>query len=61
MTNGPQASNGRREAVNTALETSLAQGVRAERRLFYSLFATEDQKEGMKAFIEKRKPAFRHR
>lgn len=50
-----------KEAVNTALETSLAQGVRAERRLFYSLFATEDQKEGMAAFIEKRKPAFRHR
>jgi len=50
-----------KEAVNTALETTLAQGVRAERRLFYSLFATEDQKEGMAAFIEKRKAAFRHR
>jgi enoyl-CoA hydratase len=50
-----------KEAVNTALETTLAEGVRAERRLFYSLFATEDQKEGMSAFVEKRKAAFRHR
>jgi enoyl-CoA hydratase len=50
-----------KDAVNTALETTLAEGVRAERRLFYSLFATEDQKEGMAAFVEKRKAAFRHR
>ena len=39
----------------------LAEGVRFERRLFHSCFATEDQKEGMAAFVEKRKPAFRHR
>jgi enoyl-CoA hydratase len=45
-----------KEAVNAAFETTLAQGVAFERRLFHSLFATADQKEGMKAFIEKRKP-----
>ncbi len=50
-----------KETVNRAQETSLAEGVRFERRLFLSMFATEDQKEGMKAFIEKRKPAFRNR
>ncbi|MCX8135348.1 MAG: enoyl-CoA hydratase [Roseococcus sp.] len=50
-----------KECVNRAFETTLAEGVRFERRLFYSLFATEDQKEGMAAFVEKRKPAFRHR
>jgi enoyl-CoA hydratase len=50
-----------KEAVNAAFETTLAEGVRYERRLFYSLFATEDQKEGMAAFVEKRKPAFRNR
>jgi enoyl-CoA hydratase len=50
-----------KEAVNRAFETSLAEGVRFERRLFHSLFATADQKEGMAAFIEKRKPNFRHR
>ncbi len=50
-----------KEAVNRAYESALADGVLYERRLFYSLFATEDQKEGMRAFIEKRKPAFRHR
>lgn len=50
-----------KEAVNAAFETTLAEGVRFERRLFYSLFATEDQKEGMAAFTEKRKAAFRHR
>jgi enoyl-CoA hydratase len=50
-----------KEAVNAAFETTLAQGVKYERRLFYSLFATQDQKEGMAAFVEKRKPAFRHR
>jgi enoyl-CoA hydratase/carnithine racemase len=42
-----------------ALETSLTQGVRTERRLFQSLFAFDDQKEGMAAFVEKRKPAFK--
>ena len=50
-----------KEAVNRAFETTLAEGVRFERRLFHSTFATEDQKEGMAAFIEKRPPAFRNR
>ena len=50
-----------KETVNRAQETSLSEGARFERRLFLSMFSTEDQKEGMKAFIEKRKPAFRNR
>ncbi|MFF2314866.1 enoyl-CoA hydratase [Arthrobacter sp. NPDC058097] len=50
-----------KEAVNAAFETGLAQGVLFERRLFHSLFASEDQKEGMAAFAEKRQPEFRHR
>src|SRR5712672_254391 len=50
-----------KEAVNRAYETTLAEGVRFERRLFHSTFATEDQKEGMAAFIGKRKPAFKNR
>ncbi|APX01627.1 MULTISPECIES: enoyl-CoA hydratase [Arthrobacter] len=50
-----------KEAVNAAFETGLAQGVLFERRLFHSLFASEDQKEGMAAFTEKRQPEFRHR
>ena len=50
-----------KEAVNRAYETTLAEGVRFERRLFHSTFATEDQKEGMAAFIAKRKPAFKNR
>jgi enoyl-CoA hydratase len=49
-----------KESVNRAYETTLAEGVRFERRLFHSAFATEDQKEGMAAFVEKRKPAFKH-
>ncbi|MGH6979501.1 MAG: enoyl-CoA hydratase-related protein, partial [Brevundimonas sp.] len=47
-----------KEMVNAAFETTLTQGVVFERRLFHSLFAFEDQKEGMAAFVEKRKPAF---
>jgi enoyl-CoA hydratase len=50
-----------KEAVNTAFETSLAEGIRFERRIFHSLFATQDQKEGMKAFVEKRKPAWKNK
>jgi enoyl-CoA hydratase len=50
-----------KEAVNRAHETNLAEGVRFERRVFHATFATEDRKEGMAAFIEKRKPNFRHR
>ncbi len=50
-----------KESINRAYETSLAEGVRFERRLFHSQFALEDQKEGMAAFLEKRKPAFKHR
>ena len=50
-----------KETVNRAYETTLAEGLRFERRLFHSMFATEDQKEGMAAFVEKRPPAFRNR
>lgn len=50
-----------KETVNRAYETTLAEGVRFERRVFHAMFATEDQKEGMAAFVEKRKPAFKHR
>jgi enoyl-CoA hydratase len=50
-----------KEAVNRAFETTLGEGVRFERRLFHSAFATRDQKEGMQAFVERRKPAFRNR
>ncbi|MBT5498351.1 MAG: enoyl-CoA hydratase [Alphaproteobacteria bacterium] len=50
-----------KESVNRAYETTLAEGVRFERRLFHSTFATEDQKEGMAAFAEKRTADFKHR
>ena len=49
-----------KEAVNKAFETSLAEGVHLERRLFHACFATDDQKEGMQAFIDKRKPQFKN-
>jgi len=49
-----------KEAVNRAFESPLAEGVIFERRIFHALFATEDQKEGMKAFVEKRKPAWKN-
>ena len=50
-----------KDAVNRAFESSLVEGVRAERALFYSTFATDDQTEGMAAFVEKRDPNFTHR
>ena len=50
-----------KEAVDTAYETTLAEGVHFERRLFHATFALADQKEGMAAFVEKRPPAFKHR
>jgi enoyl-CoA hydratase len=50
-----------KEAVNRAFETSLAEGVRFERRVFHALFATEDQKEGMAAFVEKRPAQFKNK
>jgi enoyl-CoA hydratase len=50
-----------KEAVNQAFETGLAEGLKFERRLFHSSFATADQKEGMTAFAEKRPPKFENR
>ena len=50
-----------KESINRAFETSLSEGVLFERRLFHSQFALEDQKEGMAAFLEKRKPTFKNR
>ena len=50
-----------KEAVNRAFETTLAEGVRFERRVFQALFATEDQKEGMAAFVEKRPAKFKNK
>jgi enoyl-CoA hydratase len=49
-----------KEAVNRAYESTLAEGIQYERRMFHSTFATEDQKEGMRAFLEKRSPSFRN-
>jgi len=54
----PVAVSMAKQAVNRAFETTLAEGVRHERALFLSLFGTPDQKEGMAAFVEKRKPVF---
>jgi enoyl-CoA hydratase len=50
-----------KEAINRAYESSLAEGLLSERREFHATFALEDQKEGMRAFVEKRKPVFKHR
>jgi len=50
-----------KETINRAYETSLAEGIRFERRVLHSQFAIADQKEGMTAFIEKRKANFEHR
>jgi len=50
-----------KESVNVAYETTLREGVRFERRVFHAMFATDDQKEGMSAFSEKRKPGFKDR
>jgi len=50
-----------KESINRAYEGSLSEGLLFERREFHATFALEDQKEGMRAFVEKRKPAFRHR
>ena len=60
-TKSPVALQLAKEAVLQAFETTLAGGVHLERRLFYMAFASEDQKEGMKAFSEKRKPDFKGR
>ena len=49
-----------KQSINRAYEVPLAEGILFERRVFHSLFATDDQKEGMKAFVEKRKPAFKN-
>jgi enoyl-CoA hydratase len=50
-----------KETINRAYETSLMEGIRFERRVFHSQFGLADQKEGMAAFVEKRKPDFKHR
>jgi enoyl-CoA hydratase len=50
-----------KESVNRAFETTLAEGIRFERRVFHALFSTQDQKEGMQAFAQKRKPEFKHK
>ena len=50
-----------KEAVNRAFETTLAEGIHFERRMFHATFALDDQKEGMAAFVEKRPPAFKHK
>ncbi|MCA1899296.1 MAG: enoyl-CoA hydratase/isomerase family protein [Chloroflexi bacterium] len=57
----PLAVRMAKDSVNAAFETTLTEGLRAEKRNFYPLFSTEDQKEGMRAFIEKRKPNWKGR
>jgi len=49
-----------KESINRAYESTLSEGILFERRLFHSQFGLEDQKEGMAAFVEKRKPSFTH-
>ena len=58
---GPIALRLAKEGVVKAFETTLSEGLEYERKLFYTLFATEDQKEGMRAFVEKRRPKFKGR
>src|SRR5215472_5460985 len=50
-----------KESINRSYETTLTEGIRFERRVFHSMFATTDQKEGMKSFVDKRKAVFKHR
>ena len=50
-----------KESVHRSYETTLAEGIRFERRVFQAMFATQDQKEGMSAFIDKRTPDFKHK
>jgi enoyl-CoA hydratase len=57
----PLAVRMAKDSVNAAFETTLTEGLKAEKRNFYPLFSTEDQKEGMKAFVEKRKPEWKGR
>jgi len=54
----PMALQAGKDAVNSAFETTLTEGIEVEKKLFYMLFATDDQTEGMRAFVEKRKPVF---
>ena len=56
----PQIVSMAKTCVNAAFESSLAEGLKLERAIFYSTFATKDQKIGMKAFMAKEKPAFVH-
>lgn len=58
---GRLAAYANKEVINAAFETPMSEALRLERRMFYGLFATEDQKEGMAAFIEKRPPNFKNR
>ena len=57
--NSPMAVRFAKEAVLKAFESPLSEGLDYERKMFYMLFGTEDQKEGMAAFVEKRKPEFK--